>query len=100
MHIFQRDYGDTSKTFLWNTLIVVLHSKRQIVLTVASNGNASLSLSGGRITHSKFKISIQIIETSIYNRQRIELVELLKLTNLIIWDEALMTHKFFFKDLL
>lgn len=71
MHIFRYDYGDTSKTFLWNTLSVVLRSKRQIVLTVASNMKASLSLPGGRITHSKFKILVPIIETSIYNRQRI-----------------------------
>ncbi|KAF1893496.1 hypothetical protein Lal_00001977 [Lupinus albus] len=72
----------------------------RIVLTVASSGIASLLLPGGRTTHSKFKIPVQSLENSIYNiLQGSELAGLLKQTKLIIWDEALMSHKFFFEAL-
>lgn len=56
-------YGGISKKFMWNTLSAALHSKRQIVLTVASTDIASLLLLGGRITHCKFKFTFPTIET-------------------------------------
>lgn len=62
---FLYGYGGIGKTFMWNTLSVILHSKQEIVLTTASSGIASLLLPGGRTTHSKFKIHVHTIETSI-----------------------------------
>ncbi|KAH1153958.1 hypothetical protein GYH30_049551 [Glycine max] len=74
--------------------------KRQIVLTMASSGIASLLLPRGRTAHSKFKILVPTFDDSIFNiHQGSELAELLKVTKLIIWDEAPMAHKFFFETL-
>ncbi|KAF1895188.1 hypothetical protein Lal_00022687 [Lupinus albus] len=71
---------------------------RIFFLYVASSGIASLLLPGGRTTHSKFKIPVQSLENSICKiLQGSELAGLLKQTKLIIWDEAPMSHKFFFE---
>ena len=97
---FLYGYGGTGKTFMWTTISSALRSKRKIVLTVASSGIASLLLPGGRTTHSKFRIPIPTMENSICNiEQGSEAAELLKLADLIIWDEALMAHKFCFETL-
>ncbi|KAG4982681.1 hypothetical protein JHK84_027791 [Glycine max] len=66
------------KTFMWQTLASALRSKRQIVLTLASSEIASLLLPHNSICNI---------------HQGSEHVELLKLTKLIIWDEAPMAHK-------
>lgn len=67
-------------------------------MNVASSGIASLLLPGWMITHSKFKILVPTLETSIYNiDKKDEFADLLKVTNLIIWDEASMAHKFCFE---
>lgn len=83
-----------------NILSTAIHSKRKIVLTVASIGIASLLLVGGRTTHSKFHILVSTTKTSICNiDKKYEFDEWLKLRNLIIWDEAPMAHKFYFEIL-
>lgn len=70
------------------------------MLNVTSSGIASLLLPGGRTAHSKFKIPIPCLESSICNiEKKSDLANLLKVTKLIIWDEAPMTNKFFFEDL-
>ncbi|KAH1246587.1 hypothetical protein GmHk_06G016637 [Glycine max] len=90
----------SGKTFIWKTLTSALRSQRQIVLTVASSGIASLLLPRGRTAHSKFKIPVPTFDDSICNiDQGSELAELLKVTKLIIWDEAPMAHKFCFEAL-
>jgi ATP-dependent DNA helicase PIF1 len=97
---FLSGYGGTGKTFMWNTLSAALRPKRKIVLTAASSGIASLLLPGGRTAHSKFKIPIPILQSSICTiEQGSDLAEMLKLTQLIIWDEAPMAHKFCFEAL-
>jgi len=59
-----------------------------------------LLLPGGRTTHSKFKISVPTLDNSVCNIfQGFELSQLLKQANLIIWDEAPMTHKYCFEAL-
>jgi hypothetical protein len=93
-------YGGTGKTFLWNTIINHLRSQQKIVLSVASSGVASLLLPGGRTAHSRFKIPCDLDETTICNIKRgTMLADLIKQTSLIIWDEALMTHKAAFEAL-
>ncbi|XP_058784545.1 uncharacterized protein LOC131659356 [Vicia villosa] len=88
---FLYGYGGTGKTFMWNTLSAALRSKKKIVLPVASSGIASLLLPGGRTTHSRFKIPVPTLETSICNiEKKDDIAELLKFTDLIIWDEAPM----------
>ncbi|XP_058726583.1 uncharacterized protein LOC131597942 [Vicia villosa] len=77
-----------------------LRSKKKIVLPVASSGIASLLLPGGRTAHSRFKIPVPTLETSICNiNKKDDLAELLKMTDLIIWDEAPMANRFCFESL-
>lgn len=97
---FVYGYGGTGKTFLWKTLSNSLRSKGKIVLNVASSGIASLLLSGGRTAHSRFLIPINVNEDSFCSiQQNSPLAELLKLTSLIIWDEAPMIHRHCFEAL-
>jgi ATP-dependent DNA helicase PIF1 len=97
---FLNGYSGTGKTFMWRTLASAIRSQRHIVLTVASSGIASLLLPGGRTAHSKFKIPIPVFDHSTCSIEKgSEIAELLKLTKLIIWDEAPMAHKFCFEAL-
>jgi len=97
---FLYGYGGTKKTFMWITLSSALRFEGKIVLTVASSGIASLLLLGGRTTHSKFKILVPTLEHYVCNITKgSELSDLMKLANLIIWDEAPMAHKYCFEAL-
>ncbi|XP_058749840.1 uncharacterized protein LOC131622824 [Vicia villosa] len=97
---------DEQRTIYEEIMVVVqkqraaLRSQKKIVLPVASSGIASLLLPGGRTAHSRFKISVSTLETSICNiNKKDDLAELLKMTDLIIWDEAPMATKFCFESL-
>jgi len=95
---FLYGYGGTGKNFMWITLSSALQSEGKIVLTVSSSGIASLLLHGGRKTHSKFKILVPTLEHFVCNITKgSELSDLMKLANLIIWDEAPMAHKYCFE---
>ncbi|KAH9541362.1 hypothetical protein CY35_14G059600 [Sphagnum magellanicum] len=66
----------------------------KIVLAVASSGIASLLISSGRTTHSRFKIPIDLHNESTCNiTQQIKLAELVHKADLIIWDEVPMMHR-------
>jgi ATP-dependent DNA helicase PIF1 len=92
---FLHGYGGTGKTYMWRTLASYLRSQKNIVLTVASSGIASLLLPGGRTAHSKFKIPVPTHENSTCTiEHKDELAGLLQQTKLIIWDEAPMAHRF------
>lgn len=61
---------------------------------------ASLLLPNGRTAHSRFRIPIDIDELSICDIKRgTKIAELLTQTDLIIWDEALMTNRQCFEAL-
>ncbi|XP_050217778.1 uncharacterized protein LOC126668634 [Mercurialis annua] len=93
-------HGGTSKTYLYKTIISKLRSEEKIVLAVASSGIASLLLPGGRTTHSKFDIPIELFQNSTCGiKQKSDLAWLLQQTDLIIWDEAPMTHRYAFEAL-
>ncbi|KAD4586201.1 hypothetical protein E3N88_23802 [Mikania micrantha] len=97
---FVYGYGGTGKTFLWKTLSIALRSEGEIVLNVASSGIASLLLTGGRTAHSRFKIPINLNEDSICTiKPDSDIANLLRITSLIIWDEAPMVHKHAFEAL-
>lgn len=70
------------------------------MLIVASSGITSLLLPGGRIAHSKFKITVPTLDNFACNiHQGSKHAELLKLAKLIIWDEAPMANKHCFEVL-
>ena len=97
---FLYGYGGTDKTFVWTTLSSAIRSNGGIVCTVPSSGIASLLLPGGRTTYSKFAIPVSATQNSTCNiHQGSELAELLKVTKLIVWDEAPMCHRFAFEAL-
>ena len=86
--------GGTGKTYVYNTLCHYLRGQGKIVVCVASSGIAALLLIGGRTAHSCFKIPLKIHEDSMCAiSKNSDLAELLRLTDLIIWDEAPMQHR-------
>ncbi|XP_017247877.2 uncharacterized protein LOC108219103 [Daucus carota subsp. sativus] len=92
--------GGCGKTYVWRTLIAKLRSEGQIVLPVATSGIAATLLPGGRTTHSRFKIPIILDEFSLCNiGHNSDIAELIKVTKLIIWDEAPMQHRYAFECL-
>jgi hypothetical protein len=85
--------GGTNKTFVWTTLLPHLRGQGKIVLVVASLGIAFLLLLGGKTPYSRFKIPIDLHNESTCNiTQQMKVAELVRKTNLITWDEALMMH--------
>jgi len=87
--------GGCGKTFVSNTICNRLRGNGEIVLCVASSGIASLLLNGGRTVHSRFKVPININETTTCAISKgSPLAELLCRTSLIIYDEATMHHHF------
>ena len=97
---FVSGHSGTGKTFLRNALIAYLRGFKRIVLAVASSGVASLLLPGGRTAHSRFKIPIDLDDNGVCDiRRSTKLSALIKSASLIIWDEALMTHRKCFEAL-
>lgn len=92
-HFFINGPGGTGKTFLYKTICGRLRTRDKIVLCVASTGIASTLLPGGRTAHKRFKIPIVVHENSSCNISRSsQLGELLREADLLLWDEAPMTH--------
>ena len=86
--------GGTGKTFVYNTLCHYLRGQGKVVVCVASSGIAALLLKGGRTAHFTFKIPIDIHESSFCSiRKNSDLADLIRQTDLIIWDEAPMQHR-------
>ncbi|KAK1416261.1 hypothetical protein QVD17_32050 [Tagetes erecta] len=97
---FVYGYGGTGKTYLWKTLSAAIRCKGDIVLNVASSGIASLLLTGGRTSHSRFVIPINLNEDSLcYIKPGSDVASLIIKAKLIIWDEAPMMHKHAFEAL-
>jgi len=87
--------GGTGKTFVENLLLAYVRSKGHIALAVASSGIAALLLDGGRTSHSRFKIPIDIhAESQCSIPAQSQLAELLRATKLIVWDEAPAQHRY------
>jgi hypothetical protein len=60
--------GGTGKTYVENLVLVYVcsHGSARLALAVASSGIASILLDGGRTSHSRFQIPLDIIHDSIY----------------------------------
>ena len=90
--------GGTGKTFVENLILARVRSTGRIALSIASSDIASLLLDGGRTSHSRFKIPIDIHADSICSvAAQSDLAKLLQLTSLIIWDEAPAQHRHCFQ---
>jgi hypothetical protein len=91
---FLQSAGGCGKTYVCNTIAAAVRATNNPALCVASSAIAALLLDGGRTAHSRFKIPIPIFETSFCGIGRnAHLKELIKLTKLIVWDEAPMQHR-------
>ncbi|KAK4513103.1 uncharacterized protein ATC70_000141 [Mucor velutinosus] len=64
-HFYLQGPAGTGKTFIYNTLCHFYRSHGKIVLCVASSGIAALLLPGGRTSHSRFAIPLNIHEQSV-----------------------------------
>ena len=87
--------GGTGKTFCINTALADLRSKGNIALCAATSGIAATLLSGGATAHSMFKIPLDLQRQEMPRcniSKQSELAKVLKLTSLIVWDEATMAH--------
>ncbi|GJT16438.1 DNA helicase [Tanacetum coccineum] len=88
------------KTFLWKAIIYALRTEGKIVLAVASSGIASLLLPSGRTAHSRFKLPLELTDSSVCSvTKNTQLATLLKETDLIIWDESPMNDRRCFETL-
>ncbi|KAM3257173.1 hypothetical protein ACQJBY_049478 [Aegilops geniculata] len=97
---FVSGYGGTGKTFLWNALDAYLRGHERVVLAVASSGVAALLLPMGRTAHSRFKIPIDLADNGTCDIKRSTMLSnLIESASLIIWDEALMSHRKCFEAL-
>ncbi|KAL4606240.1 hypothetical protein ACB092_09G087600 [Castanea dentata] len=84
----------TGKTYLYKTILAAVRSKGKIALAIASSGIATLLLPGGRTTHSRFHIPINVNDESTCEiKQKTQVADLLLKTSIIVWDEAPMANK-------
>ncbi|XP_024014386.1 ATP-dependent DNA helicase PIF1-like [Eutrema salsugineum] len=92
--------GGTGKTYFWSLLGSALRSQGDVVLKVASSGIAALLLEGGRTAHSRFAIPIVVNKFTFCSiKKESNLADLIRISKLIIWDEALMMSKDCFETL-
>ena len=85
--------GGTGKTFLYKALLATIRSRGYVALATASCGVAASILPGGRTTHSRFKIPIDMNPTNMCKvSKQSASANLLCQAKLILWDEAPMTH--------
>ncbi|OBZ89403.1 hypothetical protein A0J61_02534 [Choanephora cucurbitarum] len=64
-HFFLQGPAGTGKTLVYNTLCHYFRRQRRVVVRIASSGIASLLLPGGRTSHSRFKIPLNIFPDSV-----------------------------------
>lgn len=81
---------------MYKTLCHRLRGDNKIVLCVASSGIAALLLPGGRTAHSTFQIPVDHLHhESLCNLVKNFLrADMLRRVDLLIWDEAVMQHKY------
>ncbi|OSX79796.1 hypothetical protein BU14_0071s0050 [Porphyra umbilicalis] len=90
--------GGAGKTYLAETLLNYTRGSGHIGLAVASSAIAATLMPLGRTAHSRFKIPIEINQTSFCGfTQSTDVAKMLKKTKLIVWDEASMAHRHCFE---
>ena len=92
--LFVNGPAGTGKTFFFDALLASVRGRGRIALAVASSGIAAQLLPGGTTAHSRLKIPLKIAVDSVLNaKKQSALAELLRHTDLLVWDELPMTHK-------
>lgn len=87
--------GGSGKTFLYNTILSKVRSTGKIAIAMASTGIAALLLDDGNTAHSTLKIPLSCNETTMCGfKAQSNLAELLRKTDVFIWDEAPTTNKY------
>ncbi|CAM9650676.1 unnamed protein product [Pylaiella littoralis] len=87
----------TGKTYTEKCIAARLRGEDKTVLIVASTGIAALQLPGGWTAHSMFKLPMDDALTSscVCNiKTQTQRAELIRKSDLIIWDELPMTHRY------
>ena len=99
--VFSNARGGTGKTFLLNTLLAVVRTTvdtKQVALAVASSRIAATLQHKGRAFHSRFKAPLKPQkDTTLYVKPTATFAQLVKMTEVIIWDEALMIRRYHFE---
>ena len=92
---FLNDSEDTNKIFVQNIVLNKLRFESFIAFVVASFDIATTLLNENQIAHSQFKISLNFDENSFCNiSKKTKLIELIRRTKLIFWNEFFMQRKF------
>ncbi|CAI0458100.1 unnamed protein product [Linum tenue] len=95
---FLYGHGGTGKTFLYKTLVAAVSELNRKCVVVASSGIAATLLPNAVTAHSRFKIPLDIDQTSTCTvRKGTQLAKTLAEADLIIWDEAPMIHRLSFE---
>ncbi|XP_022850601.1 uncharacterized protein LOC111372478 [Olea europaea var. sylvestris] len=86
--------GNSEDFFLYKALIISVRSQNFIALATASFGVAASLLPGSRTAHSRFEIPLETVgEVNCSVSKQSALGMLLKMSRLIIWDEAPMVNR-------
>ncbi|XP_076913060.1 uncharacterized protein LOC143571550 [Bidens hawaiensis] len=86
--------GGTGKTFVYKALLAEVLSRGLIALATASSGAATNNMPGGRTAHSRFKIPLNVDNNSMCGlTTQSRAAELIRLSKIIIWDEASMERR-------
>ena len=92
--IFINAHGGTGKTYVSKALCANVRSRGDIAIVVATSGIASTLLPGGTTAHSRFGIPVPCYSDSSSNiNKNSNAAELLKISKIVIWDEAVMANK-------
>jgi len=90
--------GGTGKTYTYAGILHAVRGRGLLALPVASSGIAALLLEGGRTAHSRFKIPVPVLEDSpCYVSREEAIADVLRAAEVIVWDEAVMAHKWCFQ---
>ena len=89
--------GGTGKTFILNAILAAVRmiDGGTVSLSVGATGIAANLLHLGRTFHSRFKAPLNITCESVCNIDaQSTLAELIRMSKIIVWDEAPMSHRY------
>lgn len=87
--------GGSGKTFMYITLWYLLHALNKKVITMAFTGIAATLLPNGRTVHKTFGLPVPLFDDSSSNiKAQSKDAEILRKTDVFIWDEAPMAPRY------